>query len=497
MISLSRPTTAAVVILASFAPASAELGDQLHKLNALDPSDDAWFGHSVAVSGNVVVVGVRLDDEAGTNAGAAYVFDASTGAQVFKFMAADASPGDNLGSSVGLSGSIAIVGAHKDNGQTGAAYLFDVGTGEQLFKLIAEDGVFGDGLGWSVGISEKWAVAGAPESGGRGAAYVFDTTTGEELRKLEAPDGAVDDLFGWSVGISGADVVVGAYHDDDDGTSSGSAYLFGPDFVGGPGPQWKLRAKLTASDAGPQELFGYSVAISGRLVVVGAPWHNEGINPDAGCAYVFNAVTGEQLVQLSAAEVRAGAQLGRAVAVRGRTAVVGAHLGDFGGHACVFDAVDGHELAKIRGTDTAAFDQFGFSVAIGEQVAVVGARFDDDGGTDAGSAYIFDVPAGPSPVAAPQIVTGSDETLLARPNPFRASTRLTYGVDGGGPVRVAVLDIRGRLVRTLIDERREPGQHAVIWDGSTDGGGSAAPGVYLMRVDGAGGSRACKVVRIP
>ncbi len=104
--------------------------------------------------------------------------------------------------------------------------------GDQLAKLLADDGASGDQFGWSVAISPDGigAIVGAyldDDNGtNSGSAYLFDTTTGRQIAKLLPNDGAAEDFFGTSVAISGATAIVGAYGDDDNGNFSGSAYLF-------------------------------------------------------------------------------------------------------------------------------------------------------------------------------------------------------------------------------------------------------------------------------
>ena len=94
-----------------------------------------------------------------------------------------------------------------------------------------------------------------------GSAYVFTRsgTTWTEQAKLTASDGAADDFFGISVAISGDTVVIGAYADDDNGINSGSAYIYTRS-----GSTWTEQAKLMASDGVRIDQFGCSVAISGR-----------------------------------------------------------------------------------------------------------------------------------------------------------------------------------------------------------------------------------------
>ena len=174
------------------------------QLATLFPSDAAafdGFGNSVAISGNTVVVGAAADDVIGRDSGSAYLFDVTTGAQRAKLLPADRAMDDYFGGSVAISGNIAIVGApgdDDDGDESGSAYLFDVTSGNQIAKLLPNDGNGGDGFG-SVAISGTTAIIGSsgdddngPQSG---SAYLFDIITGTQIAKLVPSDGASSDGF--------------------------------------------------------------------------------------------------------------------------------------------------------------------------------------------------------------------------------------------------------------------------------------------------------------
>ncbi len=156
------------------------------------------------------------------------------------------------------------------------------------FKLTASDAAAGDSFGWSVALDGDLALVGAWHDGdaGRdsGSAYVFvrSGTTWSQKAKLTASDAGQGDRFGWSVALSGETAVVGAPGNDDAGTSSGSAYVFVRSSTG-----WVEQAKLTASDAAERDNLGHSVALSGDTALVGALFDNIGSDYSQGSAYVF------------------------------------------------------------------------------------------------------------------------------------------------------------------------------------------------------------------
>ena len=143
-------------------------------------------------------------------------------------------------------------------------------------------------------ISGDTAVVGAilddDNGSASGSAYVFTRTgtTWTEEAKLTASDAAFDDVFGESVTVSGDTAVVGAPGDDDAGTNSGSAYVFTRG-----GSTWTQQAKLTASDAAFGDSFGASVTVSGDTAVVGARGDDDA-GSASGSAYVFRFDTASE-----------------------------------------------------------------------------------------------------------------------------------------------------------------------------------------------------------
>ena len=142
------------------------------------------------------------------------------------------------------------------------------GNWNEMAKLTASDGDASDQFGGSVSISGNVAIVGAD---GNCSAYVFekDASIGDwnEVAKLTASEGDGSDYFGFSVSVSGNVAIVGAHFDDDNGSHSGSAYVFEKDGSTG---DWSEVAKLTASDGDEGDTFGGRISISGNVAIVGA-----------------------------------------------------------------------------------------------------------------------------------------------------------------------------------------------------------------------------------
>ena len=267
------------------------------KLIASDASAGDWFGFSVSISGDLAVVGARQDDDNGFNSGSAYIFrfNGSTWVEEQKLLASDGAASDSFGSTVSISGNVAIIGARgADPGGSAFVYRYNrlTGSWDEEQELTAFDGAQGTGFGASVSVSGDVAVVGADYTNDAGhesgSAYVFrfDGNTWKEEAQLIASDAMEEANFGNAVSISGGVALIGAWTDSDAGCNwCGSAYVYQFD-----GAQWIEEAKLIASDGAAVDLFGSSVATSGAVALIGA-WANDDAGSLSGSAYVFTGLS--------------------------------------------------------------------------------------------------------------------------------------------------------------------------------------------------------------
>ena len=212
------------------------------RLEPEDGSVGGLFGYSIALSGDTAVVGAPHDSGrvGAITAGAAYVFqyDGSGWQQVDKLGDSVGEVDDYFGRAVAIDGDLIAVGV-ENGGEptllgTGAVFAYQRvdGLWTAAGKLVPDDIAVGDRLGFALAVHGGRIVAGAyqhDEMGtNAGAAYVFenDGALWQPISKLVASDGAAGDHLGASVAVVGRKVVVGARYDDDDGTDSGSIYLF-------------------------------------------------------------------------------------------------------------------------------------------------------------------------------------------------------------------------------------------------------------------------------
>lgn len=358
---------------------------QQQKLVAGDGAAGDRFGRSVAVSGDVVVIGAIGDDlTAGSDQGSAYVFVRSGGVwtEVQKLVAMDAADGDNFGESLDIHGETVVVGSNLDdigaNFNQGSAYVFvrtgSVWTVEQ--KLIANDGTSADNFGFDVAIDGNTIAIGAYADtvnfiNNRGSAYVF-TRAGnvwEQRQRLLAPDAAAFDFFGAAVAISGPRILVGAFGDDIGVNSNeGSAYFFT-----NVNEDWTFQQKVIGSSCVQNCLFGSNVALYSDVAIVAA-------RPVQNAAYVFKNMGGSWS--------NAGS-----VSVAGGSA-----------------------------------SGFVTSVSLDDELAIVGSPSDDiNGNTTQGSAYVVDLASFVTPTPTPTAT--STPTATPTPTPTATPTATPTGFE--------------------------------------------------------------------
>ena len=295
-------------------------GALLHTLdnpNAYSTSASDYFGDSVAVSGNYVVVGAWQEDEVGgTNSGKAYIFNATTGALAYTLDNPNiygTSTNDYFGSVVAIDGNYVIVIAREaDNDGTASAgriYVYNMTSFPPAPATITKDDFINNGyfildnpnpystslndyFGFSAAISGNYAIVGASgedDASGfnSGKAYIFNVTTGALVHTLNNPNayGTIqDDGFGDSVAISGNYAIVSATDEDDaGGTSSGKAYIF--DVTTGALVHTLDNPNAYSTSAG--DVFGFSVGISKNCAVVSAYLEGDSTGLESGKAYMF------------------------------------------------------------------------------------------------------------------------------------------------------------------------------------------------------------------
>jgi len=448
-----------LVFIVACGPALAQSVEQTAYIKPLLVGSGDFFGASSALSGNTLAIGAPLEDSDGSgpgndaskDSGAVYVFvrDGDGWSQQAYLKASNADAGDRFGEAVALSGNTLVVGARREDStgvnpdnnslvESGAAYIFtrdgDGLWSEQAYLKAAQPGS-GDEFGYSVAIDGNTIFIAAPfeDSNGSseqnnsatdsGAVYVF-TRSGSQWSQqayLKASNLDSNDWFGFQLAATADRLIVGAPREDSDGStqdnndfqSAGAAYLFERN-----GSVWVQRAYLKASNVDAGDEFGRAVALSGNVVLAGAPFEDsdgsgqaDNSRERAGAAYVFagDGFNWSQIAYLKAANADSGDEFGWSVALDAHLALVGAYREDGDGSepsdnsltragaAYLFapGSDDWRQLAYIKASNPDEVDRFGQTVLIQGNRMIIGApREDGDGSTpldnsadDAGAVY--------------------------------------------------------------------------------------------------------------
>ena len=419
------------------------------------------YGSSVFTSGEVVVVGARDDDnENGLNAGSAYLFRMPTDGWAsvtplpdpVTLRAFDGPAGDRFGHSVAVDGEMLVIGVPGDHAQGDRSSLrfrqaeTPNGTTEgSRWTRPRPSPAVGSGLRQPWAKIRSWSARPAQKSGNDpGAAYVFIRPEDgwdrkysiSSIAKLTIPDAPADGRYGYSVATDGTTIVVGApgagaayvYTRPDMGWAQMSAHgktdglrrrigqpirtcrfriRVTPIVVGtsgrgrsghcicfheaeyGYGRIRRPQRKLTASNGASGDRFGYSVSASGSTVLVGAPGNENG--EGLGAAYVFTEPdtgwsTTSVSAKLTASDGSAGDWFGHAVSVSDEFIAVGAYGSDIvtgtqesldSGAVYAFRRpqdgwVSSSNAQKLTTKDPASGDTFGYAVAVSGDTLAVG-----------------------------------------------------------------------------------------------------------------------------
>lgn len=334
-----------------------------------------------------------------------------TWVQTAQLFSSDGATSAMFGWSVGVDGDLIAAGAWKQAStgtQLGAVYVFERNgaTWGQSARLTPPAGDAQEAFGYAVAVSADRVAVGAPintdidENEPATPAYVFERSgvvwNGTPIRP---GDDARDAWFGTSIALDGDTLVVGAPGHKLPRPGAGAAYVYEHD-----GNGWDQVAQLDDPDGQTEDFFGRSVAVHDDVIVVGAEGGDGPALPNSGVAVVYERSEGtwSETALLAPDDSVVGQQIGFSVAVRGATIVVGANRDDqFGfdaGAAYVYEQdTDGNwvQFSKIYDPDGFNGDHFGAALAVTDTFIVAGSRYDDEDGVESGSLYVFEKLAAP------------------------------------------------------------------------------------------------------
>jgi hypothetical protein len=249
------------------------------------------------------------------------------------------------------------------------------------YRFTPEDSQRLSLVGGAVAVSDDRVVVGAyGDSDGSGCAYLYDAQTGGLVAKLRAPSPEPGEYFGFKLALEDGLVFVGALYDSDMGYDAGSVTIF--DAATG-----TMVSALYASDAGPGQAFGRSVAADGSLLLVGS---FDGV-------YTFDVSDPSNPIELAKFDV-GGLGFGHNIAVRSGRAVIS--VGSvWDPVAFLFDVTDPAHPRLTAQLDLhndayGWYHRHGTRVGISDRLAIVGTYSLDYGDSSGSTASLFDVLTG-------------------------------------------------------------------------------------------------------
>jgi hypothetical protein len=480
---------------------------QRAKLVAYDASGGDQFGFSVAIDLDYALAGANYDDDGYGNSGSAYVFKRDAGLQSWslkdKLTETNASLNANFGISVDLFEGYALVGSYM--GTTESALIFKKDTGAETWTeqavLVPADWSAGDEFGYAVALSADYAVVGAryedySASDNAGAAYIFKRNTGletwSEMTKLRASDVASGgSQFGAAVAILNRQVIVGSHN-------AGKAYLYDRET----GQEaWTETAVVPQNTISGAQAFGTSVGLSGSFLICGAPDDDESyIN--SGSAYLIDQSDFSLPVELSSftAQSKQGTiEL---------TWITSSEIENLG---FILERKENRHPEQVE--DWQEIASFKTHLALSGQGSTTRQTIYhfSDKSVAHGIAYDYrlgDVDYQGKLTLHPMIFAVAHDKDQAQqpiafevnslyPNPFNPRTTLNYTLDQNMRLSISILDIRGRLVKSLLyDQRQIAGLHQLGWDGMNSDGLEVAGGIYFFNIEGPGFSKAVQLVKL-
>ncbi|MCH9015440.1 MAG: choice-of-anchor B family protein [Gemmatimonadetes bacterium] len=311
--------------LSAFVFLTLPLSAQTYLTSPAEPLQLAGFGASVAVAGQEIFVGESRNSY---KPGVVYVYRTHSGewGEHAQLTAADAVNGDGFGRSMAISGNVMIVGASTPaDDPGGAVYVFekneDSGEWHQAARLTGSDIEDGDGFGVAVATNGSYAIVGAYSQDSTGAAYVFARAANgswTEQAKLLPEDVATGDRFGVTISMKGGHAMIAATRQD---SARGSVYVFGLDEESG---AWQEQSKLDPADLEPDDRFGSTILLEDGFALIGSGRPNN----RAGSVHSFelDGESGEwtESTTLVPFDASANLRFGTSVALGGNDVLVGA-----------------------------------------------------------------------------------------------------------------------------------------------------------------------------
>ena len=336
--------------------------------------------------------------------------------------------------------------------------------------------------GGAVSLSDNLLACGAEE----GRVYLWKLVAGQWIpdQTIEPDNNLLGQGFGNAVEIHDNKIFVGAPFMDYLGLeNSGGVYIYEHN-----GTEWIESDMLTPMEPMEDEYFGSDIKLSGNYMIIGK-FRQPIYSSIEGAAYMFfnNNGTWSEQQKIFPELVSTGSMFGRNVDIAGDYAIIGASFdSDFieeSGAALLYkrEGYSWHFQSKLNAEDICARAKFGHRVSFNNNEVIISAIHDSENGTKTGALYLYPY----EQIQVKNIDNELEYTVFKAsnyPNPFNPRTTIRFSIASNQNVKVAVYNLKGQKVKTLLNKEIEKGTHEIIWNGDNNSGKQTGSGVYFYKI---------------
>ena len=311
---------------------------------------------------------------------------------------------------------------------------------------------------------------------------------------LQASDGEVGNAFGRSVCVNNGRLLIACPRDDNEnGEDKGSVYYYTYE-----SDVWTETDKIIHENMGINQFgFGTAISLNGNYFIT-STYTQYGINTPS-YAYIYELISGdwERVRTLGPSLITQDAYFGRSVAINDSYAIVGApaHSGPGDNNGRCFFSTNNNgnwsSASAIISPYTGADNYFGCDVDIDGEYLIIGASWEDGVGIDSGAAFIY---ANSETSNNNNSLAVTPSNLTCYPNPFNPTTKISYNISKYSHTTLEVFNIKGQLIKTLVNEKKHPGIQSVCWSGDDNMCNKVSSGIYFYRLTNCESSEIKKMV---
>ena len=455
---------------------------------------DDRLGENIILTGNFLFISATGDDDPEINKGSVYIFESDelNWQQVQRISCPSPKPNTFFGSSLAIKNDVLLIGANNDSSNgfpTGVAYFYEKGDDNWLLmqKIVPnpDNGIVNKNFGASLDFSDSLIIIGANTDGNHidslsGSVYIFRNENGFWLQEKKIiPEKVYDNGdFGSSVVLDGEYAIIGYQNSSENASGSGSVYIYKRT-----GRDWNFEQKLFPIDPQSEQFFGSKISLFKNRLVISAPGSISAPQSYLGTVYIFVRENGRWLERYKITpDSDSIFSFGASVKLDNDSLLIGALTrsltNNYRGRGFLYTIENDEWVKQIEfsASDGHSVDFFGGSCDMQDGIFIFGAPGNNVRGSRAGAVYVYQEKS--VSVEDNEIEIPSGYILYQNyPNPFNPSTTIEFSLPEDGFVTLKVYDILGRDVKTLIEDYRNKGKNSVEFFA-----GNISGGVYFYEI---------------